>query len=97
MSGYRWADDRTLEVKVREGERFPDGEPLTAATVKRSFDEQMRWAAPHPPGTQFNPDPRTRCEVVDDRRQQAGAGRAEGRGGCATGTRRQRRGHGLSQ
>jgi ABC-type transport system substrate-binding protein len=60
MAGYRRVDDRTLDVDVREGERFPDGEPLTTATVKRSFDEVMRWAAPHPPGTQFNLDPRTR-------------------------------------
>ena len=64
MSGYHWANDRTLEVDVREGERFPDGEPLTAATVKRAFEEVMRWTAPHPPGTQFNLDPRTRCEVT---------------------------------
>ena len=64
MTGYRWADDRTLDVDIRAGERFPDGEPLTATTVKRSFEEVMRWAAPHPPGTQFNLDPRTRCEVT---------------------------------
>lgn len=67
MKTYRWADDRTLEVEVRDGERFPDGELLTAPTVQRSFDEQMRWRAPHPPGTQFNPDPRTRCEVTGER------------------------------
>ena len=66
MKGYRWADDVTLEVDVREGERFPDGEPLTAATVKRSFDEAVRWTAPHPPGTHFNLDPRTRCEVTGE-------------------------------
>ncbi len=67
MTAYRWADDRTLEVDVREGEVFPDGEPLTAASVKRAFDEQQRWASPHPPGTQFNLDPRTRCEVTGER------------------------------
>lgn len=66
MRAYRWADDRTLEVDVREGERFPDGEPLTAATVKRAFDEVTRWAAPHPPGTQFNLDPGTTCEVTGE-------------------------------
>ena len=66
MRSYRWVDDRTLEVKVREDERFPDGEPLTAATVRRSFDEVMRWKSPHPPGTQFNLDGRTRCEVTGE-------------------------------
>ncbi len=68
MKSYRWTDDRTLQVEVREGERFPDGEPLTAHSVKRAFDEVMRWAAPHPPGTQFNLHPETRLEVVGERR-----------------------------
>ena len=64
MKAYRWKDGgRTLEVRVRKGERFPDGEPLTASSVKRAFDEVTRWAAPHPPGTQFNFLPGTQCEV----------------------------------
>jgi len=66
MKSYRWVDDRTLEVVVRSGNRFPDGEPLTAATVKRAFDEVFRWQAPHPPGTHFNIDPRTRVEVTGE-------------------------------
>lgn len=28
---------------------------------------QTRWVSPHPPGTHFNIDRRTRAEVVDDR------------------------------
>jgi ABC-type transport system substrate-binding protein len=63
MSRYRWVNNRTLEVQVRGGTRFPDGESLTPATVKQNFDEVMRWTAPHPPGTQFNLDPATRCEI----------------------------------
>ena len=66
MSTYRWVDDQILEVEIRGDEFFPDGEPLTAAIVKRSFDEQMRWHAPHPPGTHFNPHAGTTCEAVDD-------------------------------
>lgn len=68
MEGYRWADDgRTLEVDVREGEVFPDGEPLTAHSVERAFDEVMLWSAPHPPGTQFNFAPGTTLEVTGER------------------------------
>ena len=67
MENFRWIDDRTLEIDVRAGERFPDGEPLTAETVKRAFDEVMRWAAPHPPGTQFNFAPGTTLEVTGER------------------------------
>ncbi len=74
MRRYRWVDDRTLEIHVREGERFPDGEPLTASSVKRSFEEVTRWAAPHPPGTRFNIDPRTRCEATGGAAQEVGRG-----------------------
>ena len=74
MRRYRWADDRTLEVEVRGGERFPDGEPLTASSVKRGFEEVTRWAAPHPPGTRFNIDPRTRWEATGGAAQEVGRG-----------------------
>lgn len=66
MRRYRWEDDRTLRVDLRRDERFPDGEPVTAATVKRAFDEQGRWVAPHPPGTHFNIDERATCETDGD-------------------------------
>jgi ABC-type transport system substrate-binding protein len=67
MSRYRWRNDRTLQVTVRGGERFADGSVLDADAVRRSFDEQTRWVSPHPPGTHFNIDRRTRAEVVDER------------------------------
>ena len=66
MSTYHWTDERTLDVDVRKDEVFPDGETLTAHSVKRSFDEMFRWRTPHPPGTQFNLDPRTTCEVTGE-------------------------------
>ena len=67
MAGYRWTDDRTLEVEVRDGEYFPDGEPLDARSVQQAFEEVMRWDAPHPPGTWLNfPAPESTAEVVDD-------------------------------
>ncbi len=64
MKKFKWVDDRTLDIELRTDEIFPDGEPFTAAIVERSFQEVMRWVAPHPPGTQFNLDRRTRCEVT---------------------------------
>ena len=64
MRQFHWLDDRTLHIDVREDQRFPDGEPLTAESVRRAFDEVMRWQSPHPPGTQFNLDPRTRLEII---------------------------------
>ncbi len=65
MSDFRWLDDKTLEVDVRQGNVFPDGEKLTAETVRRSFEEVQKWTSPHPPGTQFNLHPDTSLEVAD--------------------------------
>lgn len=56
---------RILEVELRPGNRFQDGEALTARSVKRGFDESMRWAAPHPPGTRFDPPSRFRLPAPD--------------------------------
>ncbi len=65
-SDSRWIDERTLELDVREGVRFQDGEPLTAHHVKQNFEEMQRWAVPHPPGTWLNFHADSVCEVVDD-------------------------------
>lgn len=63
MTSYRWIDKRTLEIKIRNDERFPDGEPVTTSTIKRAFEEMFRWKTPHPPGSQFNLDPATTMEI----------------------------------
>jgi ABC-type transport system substrate-binding protein len=67
MSRFRWRGDRTLEIVLRGDERFADGTALDASSFRQAFDEQVRWMSPHPPGTHFNIDRRTRVEVVDDR------------------------------
>ena len=33
-TGWRWVDDRTLEMTLRHGVKFHNGEPLDAAVVK---------------------------------------------------------------
>ena len=60
-----WVDHRTLELRLRRGVRFQDGEAFTAYNVKQNFDEMQKWAAPHPPGTWLNLPPESRAEVVD--------------------------------
>jgi ABC-type transport system substrate-binding protein len=65
MRGYRWRGRRTLEIRVRPGDRFADGTTLTADSVRRALEEQFRWEAPHPPGTHFHIDRRSRVEIVD--------------------------------
>ncbi|MDQ3824482.1 MAG: ABC transporter substrate-binding protein [Actinomycetota bacterium] len=66
MEGGHWVDDRTFEIKIREGITFQDGTALNSGTFERAFAETQRWKAPHPPGTYLNFDPETQLDVVDD-------------------------------
>ena len=66
LEEFRWVDDTTLEIYLRQGVRFQDGEPLTAKHFEQSFVELQRWRAPHPPGTYLNWHPDTGVEIVDD-------------------------------
>ncbi|MFC3723142.1 ABC transporter substrate-binding protein [Neoaquamicrobium sediminum] len=43
---YEWRDDKTIEVKLREGMQWHDGEPLTAEDVKFSFETAVSGEAP---------------------------------------------------
>jgi ABC-type transport system substrate-binding protein len=61
-----WPDEKTLELRLRRGVRFQDGEPFTAHAIKLNFDEMQRWAVPHPPGTWLNFPPESVAEVIDD-------------------------------
>ena len=65
MEDARWIDQTTLEVQLRKGIRYQDGEELSAESFRRAFDEVQRWKAPHPPGTYLNFHPDTRLAVVD--------------------------------
>lgn len=43
---YEWRDDKTIEVRFREGMNWHDGEPLTAEDVKFSFETAVSGEAP---------------------------------------------------
>ncbi len=67
LTDFRWLEGgRTLEIDVRQGIEFQDGEPLTAHHLKRAFDEVQRWQVPHPPGTYLNFDPAAAAQVLDE-------------------------------
>ena len=69
LTDFRWLDGgRVLEIDVREGVGFQDGEALTAEHVKRAFDEVQRWQVPHPPGTYLNFHPQAWAEVTGTHR-----------------------------
>ena len=65
MEESSWFDETTLEVRLRKGLRYQDGEQFTAENFRRAFEEVQRWKAPHPPGTSINFHPETRLEMVD--------------------------------
>jgi peptide/nickel transport system substrate-binding protein len=64
-TGWRWLDERTLEVTLRQGVKFHNGEVFDAAIVKLNFEENTRLRQPHLMGTFMNFKPGSRLEVVD--------------------------------
>ena len=62
---WRWLDDRTLEVTLRQGVKFHNGEAFDAAIVKLNWDEQSQLKQPHTIGSAMNFKPGSRVEVID--------------------------------
>ena len=46
-TGWRWLDDRTLEVTLRQGVTFHNGEVFDAEIVKLNWEENIRLRQPH--------------------------------------------------
>ena len=40
-TGYEWEDPKTLLIKLRDGVKFHDGEPMDAEAVKYSLDRHL--------------------------------------------------------
>jgi peptide/nickel transport system substrate-binding protein len=64
-TGWRWRDERTLEVTLRRGVRFHNGELFDAEIVKLNWDENLKLKQPFTPGTFLNFHPGSRLEIVD--------------------------------
>ena len=63
-TGWQWRDDRTLEVTLRQGVTFHNGEVFDAEIVKLNWEENTRLRQPHRSGTYMNFKPGSRLEVV---------------------------------
>jgi len=63
----RWQclDDRTLEVTLRQGVKFHNGEVFDAAIVQLNWEDNTRLRQPHMPGTYLNFQAGSRLEIVD--------------------------------
>jgi peptide/nickel transport system substrate-binding protein len=64
-TGWQWRDDRTLEMTLRHGVTFHNGEIFDAEIVKLNWDENIRLRQPHMQGYIMNFKPGSRLEIVD--------------------------------
>ena len=64
-TAWQWLDDRTLEMTLRQGVQFHNGEVFDAEIVKLNWDENTRLRQPHLPGAYLNFTPGSRVEILD--------------------------------
>jgi ABC-type transport system substrate-binding protein len=62
---WQWLDDRTLEVTLRQGVTFHNGEVFDAAIVQLNYEETFRFRQPHRNGQYMNFAPGSRLEIRD--------------------------------
>jgi peptide/nickel transport system substrate-binding protein len=61
----RWLDDRTLEMTLRQGVKFHNGEAFDADIVKLNLEENTRLRQAHRSGDYWNFKPGSRLEIID--------------------------------
>jgi peptide/nickel transport system substrate-binding protein len=64
-TGWRWLNDRTLEVTLRQGVTFHNGEVFDADIVKLNWEENLRLKQPFVSGEFMNFKPGSRLEIRD--------------------------------
>ena len=64
-TSWRWLDDRTLEVTLRQGVTFHNSEVFDADIVKLNWDENTRLRQAHRSGEYLNFTPGSRLEIID--------------------------------
>jgi ABC-type transport system substrate-binding protein len=64
-TGWRWLDDRTLEMTLRQGVTFHNGEVFDASIVKLNLEENTRLQQAHRSGDYWNFKPGSRLEIID--------------------------------
>ena len=62
---WHWANDRTLEMALRQGVRFHNGEIFDADIVKLNWEAYTRLEQPHGTGTYWNFKSGSRLEILD--------------------------------
>ena len=64
-TGWRWLDDRTLDITLRQGVKFHNGEPFDATSVQHNWDENTHLQQPFRAGQFLNFKPGSRLEILD--------------------------------
>ena len=64
-TAWRWLDDRTLEMTLRQGVTFHNGEVFDAEIVKLNLAENTQLRQAHRSGAYWNFKPGSRLEIVD--------------------------------
>src|SRR5262249_2159445 len=64
-TGWRWLDENTLEMKLRHGVRFHNGEIFDAEILQLNWDENTRLRQPHAIGEFLNFKPGSQLIIVD--------------------------------
>jgi ABC-type transport system substrate-binding protein len=64
-TSWRWLDDRTLEMTLRQGVKFHNGEVFDAEIVKLNWEENLRLRQPYRSGDYWNFKPGSRLEIID--------------------------------
>src|SRR5262249_17280365 len=62
-TSWRWVDDRTLEMTLRQGVKFHNGKPFDAAVVKLNWDENTHVGQPFRAGQFLTFKPGSRLEI----------------------------------
>jgi ABC-type transport system substrate-binding protein len=64
-TSWQWLNDRTLEVTLRQGVKFHNGELFDAEIVKLNWEENTRLRQPYRAGEFLNFQPGSRLEIID--------------------------------
>jgi ABC-type transport system substrate-binding protein len=64
-TAWQWLDDRTLEMTLRQGVTFHNGEVFDAEIVRLNWEENTRLQQPHRSGPHWNFTPGSRLEIID--------------------------------
>ncbi|MFD2925708.1 ABC transporter substrate-binding protein [Halobacillus naozhouensis] len=65
LATYQWVSETILELELKQGVTFQNGEKFSADIVNKSIHELLRWLVPHPPGSFLNFFKPASVDIID--------------------------------